>query len=381
MSATLYLDVDHVRELIRQIGLREVLRGMADHLAADFGRWSAFDHSPRVAAHSALGVIELMPVSDGERYAFKFVNGHPGNAAHRLPTVMAFGAWAEVATGLPLMISEMTLTTALRTAATSALAARVLARPDARTMAIIGNGAQSECQALAFQTLLGIHTCRLYDIDPAATARMRRNLTGSGLRLIACSSVAEAVEGADVVTTITADKRQATILDAGLVDPGMHLNAVGGDCPGKTELDPRILERARVVVELEAQTRIEGEIQRLPADFPVVELWRIIQGQAPGRRDAAEITVFDSVGFALEDFSALRYLYENARRLGLGERLELVPAMADPRDLYGLMMAPGRAQGPDERGADDGTPGASTQTRSKIAAMPWPPPMHMVTSA
>lgn len=345
MSTTLYLDVDHVRELVARLGIRTVLRGLAGQLEADFRRWSDFDPSPRVAAHSALGVIELMPVSDGDRYAFKFVNGHPGNAAQGLPTVMAFGAWAEVATGMPLMVSEMTLTTALRTAATSALAARALARPDSRIMALIGNGAQSEFQALAFQTLLGIHTCRLYDIDPAATARLQRNLAGSGLRLIVCRSVAEAMQGADIVTTITADKRQATIVDGGLIEPGMHLNAVGGDCPGKTELDPRILEEARVVVELEAQTRIEGEIQRLSADHPVVELWRVLSGLEPGRRNATEVTVFDSVGFALEDFSSLRYLYEKATQLGIGARLHLVPTLEDPRDLYGLLAGEGREVG------------------------------------
>ena len=367
MSTTLYLDVDHVRQWVAHVGLRTVLRGLVEQIEADFRRWSDFDPSPRVAAHSPLGVIELMPVSDGQRYAFKFVNGHPGNAAHRLPTVMAFGAWADVATGLPLLVSEMTLTTALRTAATSALAARVLARPGARIMALIGNGAQSEFQALAFQTLLGIHTCRLFDIDPAASARLQRNLAGRGLRFVVCDSVAQAMRGADIVTTITADKRQATIVDAALVEPGMHLNAVGGDCPGKTELDPRILEGARVVVELEAQTRIEGEIQRLPADFPVTELWRILTGAEAGRRDPAEVTVFDSVGFALEDFSALRYLYQQATHLGIGARLHLVPTLDDPRDLYGLLMV----------GAGEG----GAQTRSKMAAMPWPPPMHMVTSA
>ena len=93
----------------------------------------------------------------------------------------------------------------------------------------------------------------------------------------------------------------------------MHLNAVGGDCPGKTELHRDVLLRASTFVEYEPQTRIEGDIQQMPADYPVTELWRVLAGQAPGRRDAGEVTLFDSVGFALEDYSALRY-----GRLGAG---------------------------------------------------------------
>ncbi len=117
-----------------------------------------------------------MPVSDAARYAFKYVNGHPGNTALGLPTVMAFGVLADVPTGYPRLMSELTLTTAMRTAATSVVAAAALARPNARTMALIGNGAQSEFQALAFHDMLGIEEVRLFDIDSRATAKLMRNL-------------------------------------------------------------------------------------------------------------------------------------------------------------------------------------------------------------
>jgi ornithine cyclodeaminase/alanine dehydrogenase-like protein (mu-crystallin family) len=96
----------------------------------------------------------------------------------------------------------------------------------------------------------------------------------------------------------------------------MHINAVGGDCPGKTELHADVLRGARVIVEFEPQTRIEGDIQQLAADFPVVELWRVLSGEVAGRESDAQVTVFDSVGFALEDFSALRYLNDLVRTEG-----------------------------------------------------------------
>ena len=342
---THFIDIASLLALLQQRGPERFLRELADELHADFIRWNDFDKSPRTAAHSQLGVIELMPVSDATTYAFKYVNGHPANTANGLPTVMAFGVLADMATGYPVLLSELTLTTALRTAATSALAARALARPGARSMALIGNGSQSEFQALAFHAMLGINEIRLFDIDAKATAKLAANLKAfPAITVILAGSVAEAVKGADIVTTVTADKAYATILTDDMIEPGMHLNAVGGDCPGKTELDRRIVERARVIVEYEPQSRIEGEIQHMPEDSPVTELWQVINGQKPGRENARQVTLFDSVGFAIEDYSALRYVLDVTEALGIGSELELVPDLADPKDLFARLAQSPLAQ-------------------------------------
>jgi ornithine cyclodeaminase len=338
---TTLLTTTDIAHTLHHHGLPQVMRQLVAAIEADFRRWPAFDKVPRVASHSKQGVIELMPVADDQHYSFKYVNGHPGNHAHGLPTVMAFGVLADVATGLPTLLSELTLTTALRTAATSVMAAKLLARPDSKTMALIGNGAQSEFQALAFHHLLGIQTLRVFDTDLAASHKLVRHLRGTpGLRVIVCQSTAEAVRGADIVTTITADKRNATVITPEMLAPGMHFNAVGGDCPGKTELHPGVLQAAAVFVEYELQTRVEGDLQQMPADFAVTELWRVLTGRAPGRSHAEQVTVFDSVGFALEDFSALRLMGALARALGLGAELDLVPTMADPKDLFGQLALP-----------------------------------------
>jgi ornithine cyclodeaminase len=210
-------------------------------------------------------------------------------------------------------------------------------------MALIGNGAQSEFQALAFHHLLGIRTLRLFDTDPAAMRKLVANLASTPVQVVCCTSVADAVRGADIVTTVTADKTNATILVPDMLAPGMHVNGVGGDCPGKTELHPGVLRRAAVFVEYEPQTRIEGDLQQMEAGFPVTEIWRVLQGASAGRTDAGQVTVFDSVGFALEDYSALRFMRDNARALGLGQPLALVPTLADPRDLFASVRAPGDA--------------------------------------
>jgi ornithine cyclodeaminase len=336
-TRTLFLGTRHLVAIVRRKGLAACLTGVAERIEAGFRRWHDFDKSARVACHSAVGVIELMPIADANQFAFKYVNGHPANPARGLPTVMAFGVLADVDTGAPRLLSELTLTTAIRTAAMSALAARVLARPGSRRMALIGNGAQSEFQALAFQEIVGIRELSLYDTDPAASAKLAANLRGQGLQVRICDSAAQAVRGVDIVTTVTADKTNATILTPEMIEPGMHINAVGGDCPGKTELHPGVLLAASVFVEYEPQTRIEGDIQQMPADFPVTEFWQVLEGAAPGRTHARQVTVFDSVGFALEDYAALAFMHDAAAEFGIGEMIELVSVAADPKNLYSLL--------------------------------------------
>ena len=338
--ATTYLSASDMVRLVQRKGLSSCLAGIAARIEQDFLRWHCFDKSPRVACHSKAGVIELMPIADASRFAFKVVNGHPGNTLIGLPTVMAFGVLCDVDTGAPRLLSELTITTAIRTAAMSVVAARRLARPGSQSMAIIGNGAQSEFQALAFRDLLGITELSLFDVDSAATTKLAANLRGQGLQVRVCASTAEAVRGADIVTTVTADKTMATIITPEMVEPGMHFNAVGGDCPGKTELHRGVLEVADVFVEYEPQTRIEGDIQQMPADFAVTELWCVLAGQAPGRTSAQQVTVFDSVGFALEDYSALVWLADTAAELGIGDVVELVAQLADPKDLFGVLKLP-----------------------------------------
>jgi ornithine cyclodeaminase len=325
-------------KLVLAIGVERFVTELAGYIAADFRRWEVFDKAPRVASHSRDGVIELMPASDGQLYGFKYVNGHPRNTRGGLQTVTAFGVLADVANGYPILLSVMTILTALRTAATSALAARHLARKDARTMALIGNGAQSEFQAVAFKAIAGIDRLRLYDLDPAASRRCAKNLAGTGLAIAICRSGQEAIEGADIITTVTADKQFATILTDNMVGAGVHINAVGGDCPGKTELHRDILKRADIFVEFAPQTRIEGEIQQLDADHAVTELWQVIANRAPGRTAATQITLFDSVGFAIEDFAALRYVRDQLNLTGAYDELDLLADPDEPRDLYGMLL-------------------------------------------
>jgi ornithine cyclodeaminase len=338
-----FVSVDSMMKLVLAIGVERFLTELAAYVEEDFRRWELFDKTPRVASHSTDGVIELMPTSDGQLYGFKYVNGHPKNMREGRQTVTAFGMLADVGNGYPMLLTEMTILTALRTAATSAVAAKYLAPKDADTMAIIGNGAQSEFQAIAFKALLGVDKLRLFDIDRSASEKCAKNLAGMGFDITICHSGQEAVEGAQIITTVTADKQYATILTDNMVGRGVHINAVGGDCPGKTELHRDILLRSGIFVEYPPQTRIEGEIQALAPDHPVTELWEVMVGSATGRTDAAQITLFDSVGFAIEDFSALRYVRDQLVATGLFEELDLLADPDEPRDLFGMLLRAAKA--------------------------------------
>ncbi|MFT7369713.1 MAG: ornithine cyclodeaminase [Alteromonas macleodii] len=332
-----FVSVENMMRLVNTNGLSTMLIRISNAIEEDFLRWDEFDKTPRMASHSDVGVIELMPTSDNNLYGFKYVNGHPKNTAEGLQTVTAFGLLADVQSGYPVLLSEMTLLTALRTAAMSALAAKHLAPKGTTTMAMIGNGAQSEFQCRAFQAICGITDVRLYDIDPAATKKCVANLKGSGLHVTSCTTPQDAVNGAQIITTCTADKQNATVLTDNMVGSGVHINAIGGDCPGKTELHADILYRSDIFVEYPLQTRIEGEIQALDADHPIIELHDVFAGRHIGRIDDKQITLFDSVGFAIEDFSALRCIKDAINGTDFFDPLDMLADPDDPRDLYGML--------------------------------------------
>ncbi len=309
-------------------------KGVA-YLEADLHRWESFKKSARHATHYKHGVFELMPCADHQYYTYKYVNAHPGNPALGKLSIVALGMLADIATGYPQLIADMTILTAIRTAAMSAIAAKHLAHADSRVLGLIGTGAQSEFQVHAMRGVFPISTIRYYDRDPKAMKKFARNLQGSGVTLVACKNGDEVVRGVDILTTCICEKKKVRLFKYASVAENDHLfiNAIGGDCPGKTELDPEVMRNGRIVVEFYEQTKREGEIQNLKGTVAYDEVWEIVQGTKPGRTKKDRIIVFDSVGFALADFSMLRMLHEN----GVGTELGIVPVLKDPKDLISLV--------------------------------------------
>lgn len=319
---------------ISKIGFNTLFRDAIRYLEEDIGRWQEFKKSVRHATHFEHGVFELMPCADEKYYTYKYVNAHPANPSRGKLSIVALGMLADVATGYPQMVCDMTLLTALRTAAMSAVAAKHLARKDSRVLGLIGTGAQSEFQTHAMLSLFDIEEIRHFDRDTHAIEKYARNMSTSGMHLIACKNAEEVVQGIDILSTCICEKTKVELFPYEAIRDarGLYINAIGGDCPGKTELDPQVLRNARIVVEYFEQTKEEGEIQNLKGEvFSHDELWEVVQHKKPGRI-ADELIVFDSVGFGLADFSVMRMLYER----GIGDDTELLPRPRDSKDLFSI---------------------------------------------
>jgi ornithine cyclodeaminase len=328
-------------ELIKQHGLENYIQDLMKELRHDFSRWQEFNKIPRPAMHVPGGVLELMPICDDTFYTFKYVNCHPKNPETGLMTVVATGQLSRVDTGYPLMFSEMTLLTALRTAATTAIATDHMARKDSHILGIIGTGAQSEFLVKAISMVRDLTHVRYFDTDPLAMDKFKKNVHSNSFALVRCASAEEAVKGADIITTCTACKANVDVLKDAWIQEGVHINGIGGDTVGKTELEFPILSRSRIVVEYFDQCVIEGEIQRFAKDEArgkvYAELHELITGARSGRENETDITLYDSVGIGLEDYSALKFTYELANRYNLGQELNLTPTMTDPKNLISLL--------------------------------------------
>ncbi len=336
------ITVESLAQIISRHGFDNYMMDLIKALKRDFLRWKNFTKIPRPSMHVPGGVLELMPICDNEKYyTFKYVNCHPKNPVTGKMTVVATGQLCSIDTGYPLMFSEMTLLTALRTAATSALATDLMARKDAQTISIIGTGAQAEFQIKGMQLVRNIKRVRYFDTDSKAIYKFEKNMKGSGFKLERYKSAREAVEGADIITTCTACKANVDVVKNSWINKGVHINALGGDTVGKTELELSLLPRCRIVVEYFDQSFAEGEIQRLSLKrakkLVHAELYELVDGSKRGRENDREITLFDSVGISMEDYSVLRLTYELANKYNIGEELDLIPENRDPKDLISIV--------------------------------------------
>src|SRR6185369_458764 len=336
------ITIEQLHTLLKRHGFDEFLRDLMTALQRDFGRWKTFTIIPRPAMHVPGGVLELMPICDNEEYfSFKYVSGaYPANPSHGKLSITATGQLSGIRDGYPVMISEMTILTALRTAATAALATDLMSRKDSRVLALIGTGAQSEFQVRGTQLVRDITEVRFFDIDAKAMDKFEKNILrqaqDKSIKLVRCSSAKEAVLGADIVTVCTAWKEHVAVLKNEWITEGMHINGLGGDCPGKTELEKAIVSRSKVVVEYFDQSIHEGEIQQFTKEeakkIVYAEMYELVLGSKKGRSNDKEITLFDCVGIALEDYAALRLTYELSKKYHLGEELTMIPNLKDPKD-------------------------------------------------
>jgi ornithine cyclodeaminase len=263
--------------------------------------------------------------------AVKIVSVFSRNPERALPTILAAVLVIDSSSGQPLALLEGASLTALRTGAASGAATDALARPDSAVLAVFGSGAQARTQAEAVCTVRAIRQVWVYSLDPSGAQRMIEQLRGhrpmpDDFRLAA--SPVEAAGQADVVCTATTSARP--VFPDSALKAGAHINAIGSYTPEMQEIDPRTVQRARVVVDSRQAALAETGDLILPiragvitADHIHAELGEVLSGAAPGRTDADQITLFKSVGLAVQDAVAAGRALARAQELGLGQTVEL----------------------------------------------------------
>lgn len=259
----------------------------------------------------------------------KIVNSHPDNPAkHGLPTVMAVVVLVDPKTGRPLCLMDGTLITGVRTGAAVAVATKYLARKSSKTIGVVGAGSMAPYSIEGLHHVLRIDSIKIFDISRNRAERLAREVElNYGISASAVERCSDAVKDVDVLVTLT-PSREPIIKDEWIFE-GVHINAMGADAPGKEELDPVILKRAKIVVDDLEQAIHSGEVN-VPISRGILhpneiygELGEVVAGIKPGRVSDSEITIFDSTGLAIQDVITAWHVYEEAERKGIGRKIVL----------------------------------------------------------
>lgn len=275
------------------------------------------------------GDFRAMPAYVGPMNScgIKWVNVHPGNRKKGLPTVIAMIILSDPATGFPLSVMDATYVTALRTGAAGGVAAKYLARKDSKSVALVGCGAQAKTQLEAICEVLSIKDVRVWGVTGSEAAAFKRGFPKKrSFRIEIASTVKSCVEDSDIIVTTTPSRKP--LVRSEWIKPGAHINAIGADARGKQELDPRILKKAKIVVDSWEQASHSGEINlplkkgQLTKKDIYADIGEVVSGAKKGRTNGREITVFDSTGLAIQDIAIANLLYKKARKSGKGRYME-----------------------------------------------------------
>lgn len=331
-----------VASLLNQKPMQDQMRALHDRLLGDFKRWDRFQKQSRACIQVPEGVLECMPIADASHYAMKYVNGHPENPLSDRASVVSLGLLASVSDGYPLLLTDMTLLTAWRTACMTALVARFALPSDLDSVGMIGLGAQAPFLLQALCAFFPVQQVYAYDLDAASFDRFKTHALSMGISEVVQMMPKEIAAATDCVVTATAKKGDKPVIETDWVRDGMHISAVGGDAPGKAELAPGILPRAQVISDYWPQAWVEGESQHYAKDaLSCLGVHELVSDASSARQQdlVGQLTVFDSVGFALEDFSALMFLYAQLEA-SAHKPIDFLPGLGSTggwhvKDLYG----------------------------------------------
>jgi len=258
----------------------------------------------------------------------KWVNVHPNNKTKGLPTVMGTIILSDPRTGYPLAIMDGTYATSLRTAAAGAVAAKYCANKDSHRVGLIGCGAQARTQLMALRLLFKINEVKVWGNKPSHSKKFVSQMKTKNEKMTTHQTVKECVGNCDIIVTTTPSRRP--LVKFKWLKPGVHINAIGADAPGKQELDPDILKNAKVIIDHWEQAAHSGEIN-VPLRKKLIskrdiyaDIGEIVIGKKRGRVKKNELTVFDSTGLAIQDVAIATLIYRTAIRRKKGRRVKII---------------------------------------------------------
>ncbi len=287
------------------------------------------------------GLLEWMPaMTVGETVTMKMVGYHPTNTSKRhIPSVFATVSLYDTTSGHLMGLADAIFMTALRTGAASALASELMARPDSKTMGLIGAGVQGLTQLHALSRLFPIETAFVYDIDPVVSQGFVQRASFMPIEIIPITidSLGDLVRKSDILCTATSvELNSRPVFSDGDTQSWLHINAVGTDTAGKQEIPPALLERCVVSPDFRDQAMIEGECQYLSPEKIGPDLLSLLRDPQRCKKLQKERTIFDSTGWALEDKIAMDLLIEYAQKFQLGTFMQIQSLSEDPLNPYGF---------------------------------------------
>lgn len=345
---------EDIARLISSVGIDTLMDEMTTRLKTALQEYDDSQHELPIRdgfnyTDPHLGLVEWMPIMRKAHTAtIKIVGYHPNNPTHsNLPSVLSTVGIYDTSNGHLLGLADATFLTALRTGAASAVASEALARADSKVVGLIGVGAQAVTQLHALSRLFPIERVLINDIDPVATQSFVSRVETLLPRQVEIRSlpVDELVPACDILCTCTSVEVGEGPLFGDLeVRPWLHVNAIGADFPGKTELPLSLLQRSLVVPDFTGQAIREGECQQLRKEDIGPDLAHVSQHGDHFETGRQRLTVFDSTGYALEDHVAIEMLIEYCDELHLGLNVQLETATGDPRNPYDLGASSGDAR-------------------------------------
>ena len=343
---TLLLSSDDIADLVRAVGTDRLMDHVIDGISRACRGYDASHYEVPIRDGfsyngESTGLVEWMPLLHADRQvALKLVAYHPDNPDRlSLPTVLSTAILFDTASGHADCIVDATFLTSIRTGAASAIASRVLASPESRTLGLVGAGAQAVTQLHALSRVFDLERVLIADVDAAAAESFVDRVKVLGLsEKIEPRPVADIVREADIICTATSiDVGKGPVLPDGEFKPGVHINAVGSDFPGKTELPLALLERSLVCPDFREQAVREGECQQLDSDDIGPDLVELVKRESEFSGQQSRSSVFDSTGWALEDYVTVRILTDLAEKHDCGRRIQFETVSADPKSPYGFL--------------------------------------------